>query len=138
MSILRIIFSFSLTQRLSKKAIILNATARQVLETLPREQGNPYVICGHKQGQHLVNLQNPWRRIRKRAGLEDVRLHDLRHTFACWAAKKGGSLPQIGAVLGHKQAQTTQRYAHLVPDHLRNLVEDVSHGISVLLKFESN
>ncbi len=121
-----------------KKTIVLNAAARQALETLPREQGNPYVICGNKQGQHLVNLQKPWRRIRKRAGLNDVRIHDLRHTFASWAAKKGGSLPQIGAVLGHKQAQTTQRYAHLVPDHLRNLVEDVSHGISVLLKSESN
>ena len=116
-----------------KKAIVLNAAARQILETLPREQDNPYVICGRKQGRHLVNLQKPWRRIRKRAGLEDVRLHDLRHTFASWAAKKGGSLPQISAILGHKQAQTTQRYAHLVPDHLQSLVDNVGDGLTAAM-----
>ena len=116
-----------------KKAIVLNEASRQILEQLPRQQGNPHVICGRKQGAHLVNLQKPWRRIRKRAGLEDVRLHDLRHTYASWAASKGGSLPQIGAVLGHRQAQTTQRYAHLVPDHLRSLVDNVGGDMATAL-----
>jgi len=86
-----------------KKAIVLNAAARKVLEELPRLNGNPHVICGHKEGQPLVNLHKPWGRIRKRAGLEDVRIHDLRHTFASLAARKGGSLPRIGALLGHTQ-----------------------------------
>jgi len=112
-----------------KKGITLNTPARKVLETLPRISGNPYVICGQKEGRHLINLQKPWRRIRKRAGLEDVRLHDLRHTFASMAARQGGSLPAIGALLGHTQSQTTQRYAHMIHGYLKDLNEDVGRGL---------
>lgn len=79
---------------------------------------NPYVIKGAKPGAHLVNLQKPWTRIRKICGLQDVRLHDLRHTFASLGAASGLSLPMIGALLGHSQPQTTQRYAHLCNDTL--------------------
>jgi len=113
-----------------KKAIVLNAAAREVLEQLPHLHGNPHVICGHKEGSHLVNLQKPWRRIRKRAGIEDVRIHDLRHTFASLAARKGGSLPRIGALLGHTQMQTTQRYAHLIVDDVRQLAETVGDELA--------
>ncbi len=116
-----------------KKAIVLNAAARKVLEELPRLAGNPYVICGHKEGQPLVNLHKPWGRIRKRAGLDDVRLHDLRHTFASLAARSGGSLPRIGALLGHTQTQTTQRYAHLIVDDLRQLAETVGDELADLM-----
>ncbi len=116
-----------------KKAIVLNAAAREVLKQLPRLAGNPYVICGHKEGQHLVNLQKPWQRIRKRAGLEDVRIHDLRHTFASLAARSGGSLPRIGALLGHTQMQTTQRYAHLIVDDLRQLAETVGDELASIM-----
>ncbi len=113
-----------------KKAIVLNAAARQVLEELPRLHGNPHVICGHKEGQPLVNLHKPWGRIRKRAGIEDVRIHDLRHTFASLAARQGGSLPRIGALLGHSQMQTTQRYAHLIVDDVRQLAETVGDELA--------
>ena len=116
-----------------RKAILLNTAAAELLRSLPRMANNPYVICGNREGRHLVNLRKPWRRIRKRAGLEDVRLHDLRHTFASWAARTGGSLPKIGALLGHSQVQTTQRYAHLVPEDLRNLTEKVGEGIAQVL-----
>ena len=64
-------------------------------------------------------LQKPWSRIRALARLEDVRMHDLRHTFASVAAMGGMSLPMIGALLGHSQLQTTARYAHLAADPLR-------------------
>ena len=60
-------------------------------------------------------------------------LYDLRHTFASWAAKKDGSLPQNDAVLGHKQAQATQRYAHLVPAHLQSLVDNVGDNITAAM-----
>jgi integrase len=79
-----------------RKAIHLNAPALALLQTVPRIEGNPYVICGEKPGHHLVNLEKPWRRIRKVAKLEDVRLHDLRHSFASVAAsgttREGASL----------------------------------------------
>ncbi len=113
-----------------KKAIVLNAAAREILEQLPRLHGNPHVICGHKEGSRLVNLQKPWQRIRKRAGIEDVRIHDLRHTFASLAVRKGGSLPRIGALLGHSQMQTTQRYAHLIVDDVRQLAETVGDELA--------
>jgi len=116
-----------------RKAILLNTAAAELLCSLPRMANNPFVICGNREGRHLVNLRKPWRRIHKRAGLDDVRLQDLRHTFASWAARTGGSLPKIGALLGHSQVQTTQRYAHLVPEDLRNLTEKVGEGISQVL-----
>ena len=99
-----------------KKSIVLAAPALEVLQSLPRQRGNPYVICGRKAGSHLINIQKPWRRIRASAGLDDVRIHDLRHSFASVAAAGGMSLPLIGSLLGHTQAQTTQRYAHLSDD----------------------
>jgi integrase len=81
--------------------------------------GNPFVIAGKKRGARLINLQKPWRRIRTAAGLPDVRIHDLRHSFASIGAGAGMSLPVIGKLLGHSQAVTTARYAHLAVDPVR-------------------
>jgi len=99
-----------------KKIVYINPAAQAVLESLPRLEGNPFVICGRSPARHLVNLEKPWRLIRSRAGLDDVRIHDLRHSFAAVAAGQGLSLPMIGKLLGHSQPQTTARYAHLAAD----------------------
>src|SRR4051812_28121988 len=101
------------------KVIHLAAPALEVLRQIPKSAGNPHVICGERQGAHLVNLQKPWRRVRAAAGLDDVRVHDLRHTFASVAARQNLSLATIGALLGHSQAQTTARYAHFAADPLK-------------------
>ena len=85
----------------------------------PRPDDNPWVIVGKKPGAHLTDLQHPWRRIRARAGLEDVRIHDLRHSFASRALALGESLPMIGKLLGHTQVQTTARYAHLANESVK-------------------
>ena len=95
------------------KAVPLNQLAQKVLHELPRIDGNPYVIVGRNDTNHLVNLQKPWRLVRKEAGLEDVRIHDLRHSFASAAAAAGVPLQIIGGLLGHSSQQTTARYAHL-------------------------
>ncbi|MCA1491817.1 tyrosine-type recombinase/integrase [Ensifer sp. NBAIM29] len=102
-----------------KKDIVLNDAAVDVLRRLPQALDNPYVIVGGRSGHHLVNVKGPWGRIRKKAGLDDLRIHDLRHSFASVAASMGESLPIIGKLLGHTQAQTTARYAHLQMDPLR-------------------
>jgi len=107
------------------KVVYLNAPAMQVLSEIPRLENNPFVICGLKEGAHLVNLQKPWRKIRKIAGLDDVRIHDLRHSFASVAVASGMSLPLIGALLGHSQPQTTARYAHLSDDPLKSAARTV-------------
>ena len=83
------------------KTIHLNAPALNVLAGLPRLDGNPFIICGGKPGARLGDLEAPWRRVRKAALLEDVRLHDLRHSFASIAVAGGMSLPLIGGLLGH-------------------------------------
>src|SRR5204863_5830467 len=64
------------------KPIYLNAAAMALLQAMPRLHGNPYVIVGKKAGSRLINLQKPWRRLRKQADLDGVRIHDLRHSFA--------------------------------------------------------
>lgn len=78
-----------------------------------------FVLPGAKPGQRLVNLQKPWRRLRSKVGLDDVRIHDLRHTYASVAIEAGATLYDVQKLLGHTQVATTQRYAHLSLDHLR-------------------
>jgi integrase len=117
-----------------KKTIPLNAPAREVLESVPRLEGNPFVICGERLGQHIVNLQKPWRRIRKAAGLHDVRIHDLRHSFASVGASSGQSLIVIGKMLGHSQPATTARYAHLADDPVKAASDAVGRRIASALE----
>ena len=95
------------------RTVPLSPAAVKLLAGLPRYEGGPWVIPGRKPGTHLVRLGNAWRLLRKRAGLEDVRLHDLRHSFASSALALGESLPMIARLLGHRQIASTARYAHL-------------------------
>lgn len=106
-----------------EKSVRLNAPALEVLAGLGRDAENPFVIQGRRRGSHLVNLKDGWGRIRTRAKIADVRVHDLRHSFASVAAATGASLPIIGALLGHTQPQTTARYAHLADDPLKAAAE---------------
>jgi integrase len=115
------------------KTIHLPPPALAVLAELPRVEGNPYVIVGGVAGAALVNLEKPWRAIRKKAGLEDVRLHDLRHAFASVAAASGMGLPIIGKMLGHTQAQTTQHYAHLASDPVKAAAATVASKIAAAM-----
>ena len=103
------------------KTIPLNGPALEVLAAARRVDGNPHVIVGAAESSHLTDLQKPWRRIRLAAALDDVRIHDLRHTFASEAVMEGESLPILGKILGHTQTQTTARYAHLADDPLQSV-----------------
>lgn len=94
------------------KVIFLNPPAIRLLKALPEIQDNPYVFPGDLDNQRLVNLEKPWQKIREKAGLSDVRIHDLRHTFASMAAQSGLSLQVVGALLGHSHPSTTKRYSH--------------------------
>jgi integrase len=116
-----------------RKAVHLNPPALDVLHTIPRLEGNPYVICGERPGRHLVNLEKPWRRIRAAAKLDDVRLHDLRHSFASVAASGGQSLIVIGKLLGHSQPATTARYAHLADDPVKAASDAVGRYIAAAM-----
>lgn len=112
------------------KTLHLPPPALAVLADLRRLDGNPHVIAGAREGAAWVNLEKPWRAIRAAAGLADVRLHDLRHAFASVAASSGMGLPIIGKMLGHTQAQTTARYAHLASDPVKAAAAAVAGRIA--------
>jgi integrase len=118
-----------------KKAIVLNAPAMAVLASLPRI--GAYVIAGQYAStdneRPRADLNKPWRAIRKRAGLNGVRIHDLRHTHASVGAGAGLGLPIIGKLLGHTKASTTQRYAHLDTDPLRRASDNIGARLAAAL-----
>lgn len=112
------------------RTIVLNTAALQVLDSLERVKGNPHVIPGTKPGGHLTSLQKLWDRIRVEADIEDVRIHDLRHTFASIGINSGQNLSVIGKLLGHSKILTTQRYAHLADDPVRQASEQIGSTIA--------
>ena len=110
------------------RTVSLSPEAAKLLAGIPRVPDNPFVIAD-RAGQHVRSLNGPWEKVRARAGLRDVRLHDLRHSFASRALALGETLPAIGRLLGHSRVETTARYAHLAGEsvrhaqHNRDLVE---------------
>ena len=111
------------------KVVYVGSAVIERLKKIARNVDNPYVIIGKKTGSHLSDLQHPWRRIRAIANLEDVRLHDLRHSYASSGLMVGEGLPVIGKLLGHSQLQTTERYAHLANDPIKSAAEKISERI---------
>jgi integrase len=114
-----------------KRFVVLNGPALNVLNEL--ERLGPYVIAGNKPDKPRHDLKRPWDRITKQAKLEGLRLHDLRHSFASVGAAGGMGLPIVGKLLGHTQAQTTARYAHLDNDPLNRASEQIASIIAAAL-----
>ena len=112
------------------RTIVLPQAAVQVLADIPKIPGDPWVIAGRKPGTHLKSLDVGWRTLRGRAGLKDVRIHDLRHSYASRALALGESLPMIGKLLGHKQIETTARYAHLADDSVHASAERIAQSLA--------
>ena len=116
-----------------QKAIPLNAGALEILSKIARLEGSPFVFPAHRSEGHYEGTPKVWRIVRTMAGLDDVRLHDLRHSFASIAVSGGASLPIIGALLGHTDSSTTQRYAHLHDDPLKAASEAVGSKIAAAM-----
>jgi integrase len=116
--------------------IPLSPGALQLLDDMQRyrKTDEPYVFPGRSRGQPLVEIKNFWGFVSRAAGLEGVRIHDLRHTYASLLAASGFSLPIIGALLGHTQAATTHRYTHLADDPLREATGRVSAQLDAIRK----
>jgi integrase len=117
-----------------RKPIYLSAAALTVLTDLPRLAGNPFIIPGAKKASPRADLKNPWAAVCAHAGLEGVRIHDLRHSFASIGAGSGMGLPLLGRLLGHRQPVTTQKYAHLDADPLRKAVNSIGATIDAAMK----
>ena len=112
------------------RTVSLSPEAAQVLASIERLPGNPWVIPGTRPGQRLSSLFEPWRKVRARAGLDDVRIHDLRHSYASRALALGESLPVIAKLLGHARIQTTARYTHLTRDAVKDAATRVARRIA--------
>ena len=112
------------------RSLALSPAARKVLATLTRLPDNPWVIAGPRTGRRLSNLNGRWLVVRARAGLEDVRIHDLRHSFASRALALGESLTMIGKLLVHRRVQITARYAHLARESVKTSAARVAESIA--------
>lgn len=112
------------------KVVPLGSAALELLEKAPRNEGNPYVCAGSRPGSRYSNVEKPWRRIRSVAGLPDVRIHDLRHSFASVGVGAGIGLPIVGHILGHRQPATTARYAHFANEPVQRAAELLADAIS--------
>lgn len=114
-----------------QKRIPLNSSSLAVLAARNRQEGEQFVFPGG--GGHYVGTPRVWSTLRKKAGLGSVRLHDLRHSFASVGAMGGTPLLVIGALLGHRDHATTQRYAHLAADPVAAAAEDIGQRLSLAL-----
>jgi integrase len=104
----------------------LPVPAMTMLEGLPSRSASQWVFPSDSVSGHIVEPAKAWQRIRKRAGVPDVRIHDLRHTLASWLVAQGFNLPLIGRALNHTQTATTARYAHLALDPVRAALEQTA------------
>jgi integrase len=105
------------------QTVTLSVEAVEILRTRKREATSIFVFPGHGRTGHLVEPKSAWKRILERAGIKDLRIHDLRRTLGSWQAITGASLPIIGKSLSHKNASTTQIYARLNLDPVRLSVQ---------------
>lgn len=115
------------------KQIALAPAALAILSDVPRVEGVEFVFPASSGNGHYQGIGKVWRAVRQAANLDDVRLHDLRHTFASFGAAGGLSLPLIGALLGHSRAQTTQRYAHLADDPVQRAAEQIGRAVAAAM-----
>jgi integrase len=120
------------------KVVYLNPPALEALARLSRVEGNPYVFPGKTERAPLGGIDKVWFRVRASAGLQGVRLHDLRHSFASMGVAGGLSLPIIGALLGHKHPATTGRYAHLSADPVRAANDVIGMRIAAAMNDRSH
>jgi integrase len=112
------------------RTIALNNAALELLRRMRSEIPGPYIVPSGVTGAPPPSLFFPWNRIRERAGLPDLRLHDLRHSFASFLVNRGISLYVVQELLGHGHARYTQRYAHLLPDTLHEAAESVGEVVA--------
>ncbi len=107
--------------------VVLSSRAIECIRRLPREPGCPWLLPAPRTGRPLTGVFQAWDRIRRRAGLPHLRLHDLRHSYASFLVNAGRSLYEVQHLLGHTNPRTTQRYAHLAPGTLRDAADVVSN-----------
>ena len=123
----------STTKQKTLHRVALSDVALRLLVEMRRQSSTSVWVFPARAGGHLTAIREAWDTLRAAAGIPDVRLHDLRHTFASLAASSGASLPLIGGMLGHSSPATTHRYSHLFDDPQRQLADKVAAAIGAAL-----
>ena len=132
---------FNLDHRVWRIPLAKSGKARHVpmsdgvlslLDCVPMHNGCPYVFANPKTLKPFVSFFSAWNTVRKSVGLSDVRVHDLRHSFASFLVNSGRSLYEVQRILGHTQIKTTQRYAHLSQDSLLAAANEISKAVPLL------
>lgn len=118
------------TKQKKEHRVPLSAASQQLLNEMQKTTSGDYLFPGRGRRNHLTDLKRFWESVCKTANIKDCRIHDLRHTYASILASSGMSLPIIGQLLGHTQQATTQRYAHLYDDPLREATERVGNLVT--------
>ena len=114
----------------------LSTGALHLLASIPRREGCPWAFANPKTGKPYVSFYISWNTARNKAGLADVRIHDLRHSFASFLVNAGRSLYEVQKILGHTQVKTTQRYAHLSQGTLIDAADEVAKAVPLLIAAE--
>ena len=112
-----------LTKQKKKEHLPLSIEAIEILETMKSQASSSFLFPGKVEGKSIQEIKKAWDTIRKKSGFPDLRIHDLRHTHASHLVSSGLSLSIVGKLLGHTQASTTQRYAHLADEPLRQAAQ---------------
>lgn len=112
--------------KVGESARPLNQKVMNVLASMKPKEGNPYVFYGKVPGRPLAEIKTAWRKVLKRAGIKNFRIHDLRHTFASFCLSQGVDLYTLSKLLGHRNITTTARYAHLELEHLKDATNKVA------------
>ena len=122
--------------KIGARTLTLPGPALEVLRQVQHDHSgsSPFVFPGKRKGTWFTGIQKPWQKLRRDAGLEDVRIHDLRHSFASLAVANGESLYLVGHVLGHQRAITTQRYAHVAITPMLDVANRTAGHLARLLE----
>ncbi len=116
------------------RTVWLGSAAREEIADIPRHKKLPWLFWNYRYRRQMRDIAWAWKGIRERAGLCDVRIHDLRHTFASHAAMNKETLPMIGRLLGYANHQSTARYAQLDDDQLLDAAQQIRNTVAGLLR----
>lgn len=120
-----------MTKNGKARHVPLSQPAMDIINQLPKFAGCPYLLPNPKTLKPYSDIKRGWMVARKLAGLEDVHLHDLRHTAASWLIAGGVEIYTVGKILGHSSIASTQRYAHLADDQLMAAAEAGASKLAV-------
>lgn len=120
------------------RSIPLNDSALEVLQQIDRKESDVYVFTNRKTGTRFVNVFKPWNRIRTKAGVPFLRMHDLRHMYASYCVNNGRTIYEVSQLLGHADTRTTVRYAHLSSKTLMEAANSVSDKLSEVMRIKSD